>query len=320
MREKQPLSIRARYSPYLMSDPEVGDIDKETLFCVIASLKMHLLGHYQALEEQAIRTKNPPVVEAVRTLIAITQEALAQINAPNASGDHPLLPADFDEIWTALYHSALTSPYRIYAGAVLSSLRAYNFITYLAAHAMSTEVRLAAEKQLRAEWQLAAQLRRHRRQAWRTEKPPTSATILAKVKDAKGLETWLHRQWSEIVMRYHQVVRQLREMRAEGVADRIEAYLETLGQPVKATNGVQPVDAALQQAENLETLLRLAQQPLEQLAENLQIISSASVPEAVYHNAVTALGEAVNALQLWQDTNLTTAQLPQARYQSAPRR
>jgi rubrerythrin len=80
------------------------------------------------------------------------------------------LPDELARAWEELARSALLTPYRVLAQAVTSERCGFAYYSYLAARADDPAVRRAAEHLAGDALRRAAQLRRHRREAWRRER------------------------------------------------------------------------------------------------------------------------------------------------------
>lgn len=121
---------------------------------------------------------------AGRHVAQITQRSRSLCGrAPDPALVRQPLPKPFDE---ESAHSALLTPYRALANAVIDEERTFAFHTYIAAQAPNEPVRKLAEEFAKETLNHAALLRRERRQAFHAERP-RSASLPQTVTDLHAL-------------------------------------------------------------------------------------------------------------------------------------
>lgn len=143
-----------------------------------AAMEAEAVARYEQLAAEMERQGESVLAATFRTLLEEERHHDAQVAAWSleATGAPPAaarwrLPADIARSWQEVADSALLTPYRALAIAVLNEERGFAFYTYIAAHAQDDGIRVCAERLALEEMGHAATLRRLRRRAYRCAHP-----------------------------------------------------------------------------------------------------------------------------------------------------
>jgi len=169
----------------LHRDPDTVVRSLAELADVALALETQAQRRYDELARILAQRGESTVASLLRELAAAAGGHAAQASGWRAQlGAEPparsrALPSEIADAWDELARSALLTPLRVLAQAVTGERRVFVYYSYLAARAVDPAVRQAAERLAGEALRRAAQLRRHRREAWRRERrshPPAPAT------------------------------------------------------------------------------------------------------------------------------------------------
>lgn len=286
----------------LDEDPDIGVVDLATLGVIAQAITRQAAQRYSRLAAQMQRKGENATASAFETLL---QEEHRQADitgireAPDDTTGDRHLPPMLAATWEEISDSALLTPYRAFALAVDNAERRFAFYSYLAARA--DEPRAAAEAERLGAHALhhAAQLRRHRRLAWHSERRPRRLPDLAVHSTAALLEV-LEAHEGAIARRFGELGARLRALGDEASAALLDELVRRSSVPVAidaapatpaqgedhVTHGEPPGDDARQLVaawaesgpEDADTpdgtihLLVEAQRPLEALSETLESV------------------------------------------------
>lgn len=163
----------------------------EELTALASSLERQAAQHYRELAKRCWRGNAPELATLLSELSDRAQEQDRRL----APGSHPASPEEprsppagvFDDEGLASASPALVSRYRVLSTAVRNEERAFAFWSYAAAHALTPDIRMAAEELAHRELEQVAALRRQRRLAFRAERGRSaSAPLAAPLAEAEG--------------------------------------------------------------------------------------------------------------------------------------
>lgn len=163
----------------------------EELMALAASLEQQAAQRYRELAGRSGRGNAPELATLLSELADRAEEQGRRL----AARSHPASPAEprsppagvFDDEGLANASPALVSRYRVLSTAVRNEERAFAFWSYLAAHARTPDIRMAAEALAHRELEQVAALRRQRRMAFRAQRSqPASASLAAPLAQAES--------------------------------------------------------------------------------------------------------------------------------------
>ncbi len=164
---------------------------RQELMALASSMERQAAQRYRELAARCWRG-NAPELATLLSELSDRAEAQGRRLAP---GSHPASPEEprsppagvFDDEGLASASPALLSRYRVLSMAVRNEERAFAFWSYAAAHALTPDIRLAAEELAHRELEQVAALRRQRRLAFRAERGRSaSAPLATPLADAEG--------------------------------------------------------------------------------------------------------------------------------------
>lgn len=253
----------------LSEEPTARPRSLAELMSLAAAMEREALSRYALLAQEMDRQGDAALAATFRALIEEERDHMAQVAdwAMRATGA-PLtapcweLPQDIARSWDEVAGSALLTPYRALALAVLNEERGFAFYAYLAAHATDEQVRMAAEQLAAEELTHAATLRRARRRAFRREHP-TSAPTFAEELDHDAFLRQVRRAEATAAIVHARLAERLAELGDTASASMLE---NVAAAESNASDGARPgpvaVDAA---AASAPALLRQALAASEQL-------------------------------------------------------
>lgn len=169
---------------HLRSEPGEAIASREDLMALAARLEQDAFARYRAMAAGFARGEAP---EVARVLEDLSNRAERRMRGFVAASDHasPVAPPRappagvFDDEGLESANPALVSPYRVLSMAVRNEERAFAFWSYLAAHARTPDIRMAAEALAHGELEQVADLRRERRRAYRVERGQLNSALPA---------------------------------------------------------------------------------------------------------------------------------------------
>lgn len=164
---------------------------REELMALAVSLEQQAAERYRELAGRCGRGNAPELAILLSELADRAEEQQRRLTARSqpASPAEPRSPPAgvFDDEGLASASPALVSRYRVLSTAVRNEERAFAFWSYLAAHARTPDIRMAAEALAHRELEQVAALRRQRRMAFRAERgQPASASLAAPLAQAES--------------------------------------------------------------------------------------------------------------------------------------
>lgn len=148
------------------------------LMGLAAAMEAEAVARYGQLAREMERQGETALAVTFRAMLEEERRHGQQVTAwsMEATGAAPPaaaweLPADIARSWDEVAGSALLTPYRALAVAVLNEERGFAYYAYIAAHAADARIRSAAERLAAEELGHAAALRRLRRRAYRRAHP-----------------------------------------------------------------------------------------------------------------------------------------------------
>lgn len=148
------------------------------LMGLAAAMEAEAMARYAQLAAEMERQGDAALAATFRAMLEEERRHVAQVTAWSvaATGAAPAavqweLPSEIARSWEDVAGSALLTPYRALAVAVLNEERGFAFYSYIAAHAADAGTRIAAERLASEELDHAAALRRLRRRAYHREHP-----------------------------------------------------------------------------------------------------------------------------------------------------
>lgn len=177
----------------LRVEPAEAIGSREELMALAASLERQAARRYRELAERCRLGNAAELASLLGELSDRSEEAGRRLGSASqpASPEEPRSPPAgvFDDEDLASAHPALINPYRVLSTAVRNEERAFAFWSYLAAHARTPDIRMAAEALAHGELEQVAALRRQRRLAFRAERSQGAPTSLAA--PLAQAESWL---------------------------------------------------------------------------------------------------------------------------------
>lgn len=279
----------------LKHDPQIHSIGMPTLVGIANAIEHEALRRYAQLAETMEQRGEFETAAAFRTMLEQERAHVEAVARWAAELGQPVpapedfewsLPPDLSASWNDIAGSALLTPYRAFAIAVVNEQRAFSFYAYLAAHANDSRVAAEAEKLASEELQHAALLRRWRRAAWHRERPARNEAP-SKIGSVAELDDFVGRRLAAIAENHRSIAARLRNTGDDESAALLEELAASMprrpgvsgmrevdtGEDVAADTGAQ-ADAAAQaeaaRTSNPAHLLIAAQKPLEALSEALE--------------------------------------------------
>jgi rubrerythrin len=172
--------------PLLTVDPSAKAPDMRHLVGIAAAIESEAIRRYASLAQEMERRGEPATAATFREMGEMEQRHRAAVDRWASALKEPvppeqnfvwLLPPEIGASWDEVRHSSLLTPYRALAIAVTNEERAFVFYAYIAANAPDPRVAREAETMAREELAHAAELRVHRRQAYRREHPSASPPV-----------------------------------------------------------------------------------------------------------------------------------------------
>ncbi|MBS0524517.1 MAG: hypothetical protein JSS04_12895 [Proteobacteria bacterium] len=293
--------VDARRRAGLNADPSIEVASIGQIFAVAIAMEEEAAARYRDLAER-MRLQGVRDLESLfRFLADIEEKHAGQVRSRSAAhvtrvdkidGVHWELPEKFEEQEGRSY---VLTPYSALAIAVRNEDRAFAFYSYLAAHAPSPDIRVAAEELARDELDHASLLRRERRKAWRTQPieapqaiPADLVSFLARVATVEQTSARGHRSLSD-------------RLSAEGHAFEARLFAEVAEEEEKCAREAKAGDTAspggkLPPAETVRDGLRLLESAFNQYAE----IAEQAGDEAVMRTAQDYEARALRRLSFVQ--------------------
>ena len=150
------------------------------LIALAQAMEQDAVAGYVALAARMRAENRPDLAGVFDRLVAEEEAHLENVDRWRAEsgGEIAVVPvltpqASFDDEGTGVVAPELLSSYRAFSMAVRNEERAFVFWTYVAAHAPSQDIRVAAERMAKEELGHVATLRRERRLAFHAERADT---------------------------------------------------------------------------------------------------------------------------------------------------
>lgn len=276
-------SIRESRASLLRQDPGTGLVDMNRLVGIATAVEHESANRYALLAETMARRGEPATAAAFRVMLEEELHHIAAVEHWAAGLDEPLpepkafawqLPAELASSWDEVAGSALLTPFRAFALAVVNEERAFSMYSYLAARAANERVRIEAERLAGEELAHAALMRRLRREAWhRARREP--APPAEPVETIEALRAFVDGSEAAISGCHRAVARRLREIGDDDSAQILERQL--VEPPQTTQSGAADASAGEFAAEIANSddpvrLLVVAQKPLEAFGERLEAI------------------------------------------------
>ncbi len=163
----------------LKREPADSVKSMEELFAIAAAMEQEAATRYAGIAVRMRQEGDPALAEVFERLSADERDHLASVvhwsertkgQAPDPARIRWEFPETFDDEGAAAAHPRLLSAYRVLSMAVRNEERAFAFWSYVAAHAVVSEIRQAAEAMAHEELGHVATLRRERRSAFHAER------------------------------------------------------------------------------------------------------------------------------------------------------
>lgn len=144
----------------------------EELLAIARAMEQEAINGYVALAERMRSENRPDLATVFDALVSEEEGHLGAVDRwiDESDGAIPVIVAPqeplFDDEGAAVVAPELLNSYRAFSMAVRNEERAFVFWTYVAAHAPSEDIRLAAERMAKEELGHVAVLRRERRRAF----------------------------------------------------------------------------------------------------------------------------------------------------------
>jgi rubrerythrin len=216
----------------LKTEPSGAVRSLEELFAIAYALEREAATRYAEIADHMRADGNSALADVFERLAAEEQAHLDTVihwserergSAPDPARMRWKPPETFDDEGVGTTDSRLVTAYRALSMAVRNEERAFAFWSYVAAHAVSAEIRLAAESMAREKLNHVAALRRERRNAYHAGR---LATPSMKTEDVGAETAALERRLADqlevlatfAVAREREMLRELAE-EARKVAD-----------------------------------------------------------------------------------------------------
>ena|SRR6478752_9486882 len=163
----------------LKAEPPGAVKSLEELFAIAFAMEQEAAARYDEIAERMRRDGNLELAAVFDRLVADENGHLARVarwaqqrsgHPPDAARIRWQIPETFDDESTGTTDPRLLSTYRILSMAVRNEERAFAFWSYVAAHADSEDIRIAAESLAHEELEHVALLRRERRKAFHADR------------------------------------------------------------------------------------------------------------------------------------------------------
>jgi rubrerythrin len=285
--------------PLLVSNPDYGEVTLDTLVAIASEIERESVERYAVLEQAMRRRGETATADAFATMRREEESHVDSVRrwtaalgktVPSIGEFRWHLPPELSQSWDEVIGSALLTPYRAFAIAVMNEQRAFALYSYLAAQATTAEVARHAERLALEELRHAALMRRWRRAAWHAERP--QAAPAPEVMSEAQFAAMAAEQKRRIDARLTAVADALR---AAGDEESARLLIGLRWAP-PAADSPATVDASLAGGDTGSApLLNAAQEPLETFSELLEGVMRVN-NGAVFTAAETTLSEVVHRI------------------------
>ncbi len=263
--------------PLLESDPDIENVDLQTLVGIAAAVERASAQRYAMLEAHMRRRGDAATAAAFRAMCEEERAHMVAVEhwaeglgeqTPDHDGFDWLLPRELASTWDEVSGSATLTPYRAYAIAAVNEQRAFALYSYLSAHAQDAQIAAQAERLALEELRHASLMRRWRRKAWHRERRATD-NALPPIPDVQTLREVIAAGEAHIAQRHRDIADELRLL-GDAQGARLLAGLS--GQALPAGAPPDDPDTAASPGGEPIVLLVAAQEPLEALSERLEAV------------------------------------------------
>jgi rubrerythrin len=227
-------------------------------------------------------------VEMVAQLATTLRQAV-----PPAERFTWLLPPEVAESWDEVQHSALLTPYRALAIAVVNEERTFALYSYVSAHSGDTVVARQAEALAREELSHATELRVRRRLAWRRESPASGHNLADGIESLAAFHT-VDAHLQRTAADTHRAI--AAALAAAGDAESARLVAELAAREEEAAAPASGTPTRRPQSTAPASLLQQALHPLEAASEVYEDLVAQASDEELLRAAQTALHSVVEAI------------------------
>lgn len=207
------------------------------------------------------------------------------------------LPPEIGASWEEAQNSALLTPYRALAIAVVNEERAFALYSYIAAHAADPEVQRQAEALAGEELAHATELRVRRRRAYHREHPEGGRQSAAEIRTLADLRDLDRRVREEAEPVHRRVAGELDAIGDSASAALVGAIAEEAVAP-EAVLAAAGAGRGGERRQESVALLRAAMEPLERASEIYEDLIARAENEAVLRTGQERLESLVRRISL----------------------